>query len=113
MQQAFQTHHGLQCGYCTPGMVMAAVSLATEARLARGAEVRTGLEGNLCRCTGYQNIVAAVVAGAARTMHRGRRSDPRAVRVRPRATPSTRPSALASTATTRSSSPAATRCSRS
>jgi carbon-monoxide dehydrogenase small subunit len=64
MQQAFQTHHGLQCGYCTPGMVMAAVSLATEAGTLEEQEVRLGLEGNLCRCTGYQNIVAAVVAGA-------------------------------------------------
>jgi aerobic carbon-monoxide dehydrogenase small subunit len=68
MQQAFQTHHGLQCGYCTPGMVMAAVSLATEQGPLEEPDVRTGLEGNLCRCTGYQNIVAAVVAGA-RAMH--------------------------------------------
>ncbi len=64
MQQAFQTHHGLQCGYCTPGMVMAAVSLANEHGVLEEQEVRLGLEGNLCRCTGYQNIVAAVVAGA-------------------------------------------------
>ena len=64
MQQAFQTHHGLQCGYCTPGMVMAAVSLATEHADLGADDVRVGLEGNLCRCTGYQNIVAAVVAGA-------------------------------------------------
>jgi len=64
MQQAFQTHHGLQCGYCTPGMVMAAVSLATEHADLVADDVRVGLEGNLCRCTGYQNIVAAVVAGA-------------------------------------------------
>jgi aerobic-type carbon monoxide dehydrogenase small subunit (CoxS/CutS family) len=64
MQQAFQTHHGLQCGYCTPGMVMAAVSLATEHGALEEQDVRIGLEGNLCRCTGYQNIVAAVVAGA-------------------------------------------------
>ena len=68
MQQAFQTHHGLQCGYCTPGMVMAAVSLATEHGVLDEQEVRSGLEGNLCRCTGYQNIVAAVIAGA-RQMH--------------------------------------------
>jgi carbon-monoxide dehydrogenase small subunit len=66
MQQAFQDHHGLQCGYCTPGMVMAAVSLASERGALGEPEVRTGLEGNLCRCTGYQNIVAAVVAGARR-----------------------------------------------
>jgi aerobic carbon-monoxide dehydrogenase small subunit len=64
MQQSFQTHHGLQCGYCTPGMVMAAVSLATEHSDLDADDVRVGLEGNLCRCTGYQNIVAAVVAGA-------------------------------------------------
>jgi len=64
MQQAFQTHHGLQCGYCTPGMVMAAVSLATEHGELDEQDVRLGLEGNLCRCTGYQNIVAAVMAGA-------------------------------------------------
>lgn len=64
MQQAFQTHHGLQCGYCTPGMVMAAVSLVDEHGALEDADVRRGLEGNLCRCTGYQNIVAAVVAGA-------------------------------------------------
>jgi carbon-monoxide dehydrogenase small subunit len=72
MQQAFQTHHGLQCGYCTPGMVMAAVSLATEHGELAGDDVRIGLEGNLCRCTGYQNIVAAVVAGA-REMERANR----------------------------------------
>jgi carbon-monoxide dehydrogenase small subunit len=70
MQAAFREHHALQCGYCTPGMVMAAVSLAQEAiadsRSALGDEdVRLGLEGNLCRCTGYHNIVAAVVAGSA------------------------------------------------
>jgi carbon-monoxide dehydrogenase small subunit len=64
MQQAFRTHHGLQCGYCTPGMVMAAVSLADEHGALDEADVRIGLEGNLCRCTGYQNIVAAVVAGS-------------------------------------------------
>jgi carbon-monoxide dehydrogenase small subunit len=65
MQTAFREHHGLQCGYCTPGMVMAAVSLATERGPLDEAGVREGLEGNLCRCTGYQNIVAAVVAGSA------------------------------------------------
>jgi carbon-monoxide dehydrogenase small subunit len=64
MQQAFQSHHGLQCGYCTPGMVMAAVSLAAEHGALEEHDVRLGLEGNLCRCTGYQNIVAAVLAGA-------------------------------------------------
>ena len=65
MQQAFQDHHGLQCGYCTAGMVMAAVSLASEQADLDGPAVRVGLEGNLCRCTGYHNIVAAVVEGAA------------------------------------------------
>jgi carbon-monoxide dehydrogenase small subunit len=62
MQAAFQEHHGLQCGYCTPGMVMAAVSLLEEQPDADEAAVRMGLEGNLCRCTGYQNIVAAVLS---------------------------------------------------
>jgi carbon-monoxide dehydrogenase small subunit len=65
MQAAFRDHHGLQCGYCTPGMVMAAVGLATERGALDEDEVRRGLEGNLCRCTGYHNIVAAVVAGSA------------------------------------------------
>ena len=65
MQIAFREHHGLQCGYCTPGMVMAAVGLATERGALSSDEVRLGLEGNLCRCTGYHNIVAAVVAGSA------------------------------------------------
>jgi carbon-monoxide dehydrogenase small subunit len=64
MQQAFREHHGLQCGYCTPGMVMAAVSLAQEHGALTEPEVRIGLEGNLCRCTGYHNIVKAVVAGS-------------------------------------------------
>jgi carbon-monoxide dehydrogenase small subunit len=65
MQAAFREHHGLQCGYCTPGMVMAAVSLAPEGGALTEGAVRIGLEGNLCRCTGYHNIVAAVVAGSA------------------------------------------------
>jgi carbon-monoxide dehydrogenase small subunit len=65
MQAAFREHHGLQCGYCTPGMVMAAVSLAREGGALTDEDVRAGLEGNLCRCTGYHNIVAAVVAGSA------------------------------------------------
>jgi carbon-monoxide dehydrogenase small subunit len=64
MQEAFRTHHGLQCGYCTPGMVMAAISLLTEQPNPTEAEVRQGLEGNLCRCTGYHNIVKAVLAAA-------------------------------------------------
>jgi carbon-monoxide dehydrogenase small subunit len=66
MQAAFQAHHGLQCGYCTPGMIMAAVGLLNENPSPSEREIRHGLEGNLCRCTGYQNIVKAVsaVAGA-------------------------------------------------
>jgi carbon-monoxide dehydrogenase small subunit len=64
MQQAFRENHGLQCGYCTPGMVMAAVSLLKEHPDPTEAEVREGLEGNLCRCTGYHNIVKAILAAA-------------------------------------------------
>ncbi len=64
VQEAFREQHGLQCGYCTPGMVMAAVSLLEENPHPSEAEVRDGLEGNLCRCTGYHNIVAAVMAAA-------------------------------------------------
>ena len=65
IQQAFHEQHGLQCGYCTPGMVMAAVSLLAENPDPSEDEIRHGLEGNLCRCTGYQNIVKAVRAAAA------------------------------------------------
>jgi len=64
VQQAFREKHGLQCGFCTPGMVMAAVSLLRENPTPTAAEVRDGLEGNLCRCTGYHNIVAAVLQAA-------------------------------------------------
>jgi len=64
MQEAFREHHGLQCGFCTPGMVMAAVSLLQENPTPTAEQVRQGLEGNLCRCTGYQNIVAAVLSAA-------------------------------------------------
>ena len=64
MQQAFHECHALQCGYCTPGMVMAAVSLVDEYPDLDAAGVREGLEGNLCRCTGYQNIVKAVLAAS-------------------------------------------------
>ena len=64
MQQAFHENHALQCGYCTPGMVMAAVSLLDEVPDPSEADVREGLEGNLCRCTGYHNIVVAVLAAA-------------------------------------------------
>jgi carbon-monoxide dehydrogenase small subunit len=64
VQEAFREHHGLQCGFCTAGMVMATVSLLDEVPQPSDADVRYGLEGNLCRCTGYQNIVAAVLAAA-------------------------------------------------
>ena len=64
MQAAFQEHHGLQCGFCTPGMVMAAVSLLEEQPNPTERDVREGIEGNLCRCTGYHNIVKAVLAAA-------------------------------------------------
>ncbi len=64
MQRAFHEHHGLQCGFCTPGMVMTAMALVAENPDPTEAQVRHGLEGNICRCTGYQNIVAAVLDGA-------------------------------------------------
>ena len=64
MQQAFHDAHGLQCGYCTPGMVMAAIKLLEQHPNATDEEIRHGLEGNLCRCTGYHNIVAAVRAAS-------------------------------------------------
>ncbi len=64
MQRAFHEQHGLQCGYCTPGMVMAAIKLLEENPNPSDDEIRHGLEGNLCRCTGYQNIVAAVRAAS-------------------------------------------------
>jgi carbon-monoxide dehydrogenase small subunit len=64
LQEAFRRNHALQCGYCTPGMVMAAASLLRERPNPTEEEVREGLEGNLCRCTGYQNIVKAVLSAA-------------------------------------------------
>ena len=64
MQQAFMENHGLQCGFCTPGMVMAAASLLKENPSPTEHDVRIGLEGNLCRCTGYHNIVLSVLAAA-------------------------------------------------
>jgi carbon-monoxide dehydrogenase small subunit len=64
MQQAFMENHGLQCGYCTPGMVMAAIGLLNENPNPTERDVRLGLEGNLCRCTGYHNIVKSVLAAA-------------------------------------------------
>jgi carbon-monoxide dehydrogenase small subunit len=69
MQAAFKEHHGLQCGYCTPGMVMSAVDLASRNGDPSEQEVREWLEGNICRCTGYHNIVTAVQTGA-RAMRR-------------------------------------------
>ncbi len=64
IQQAFQDHHGLQCGFCTPGMVMSAAALLKENPKPTEAEVRTYLEGNICRCTGYHNIVKAILAAS-------------------------------------------------
>jgi carbon-monoxide dehydrogenase small subunit len=68
MQEAFRQNHGLQCGYCTPGMVMAAVSFLDENPKPTEREVRLGLEGNLCRCTGYHNIVKSVLAASGQSM---------------------------------------------
>ncbi len=64
MQAAFKACHGLQCGFCTPGMIMSAIELVTRHPHATREEIRAGLEGNLCRCTGYHNIVAAVIKAA-------------------------------------------------
>jgi carbon-monoxide dehydrogenase small subunit len=64
IQAAFQTHHGLQCGFCTPGMVMTAAALLSENASPSEAEIREYLEGNICRCTGYHNIVKAIQAAA-------------------------------------------------
>ena len=64
MQAAFKTCHGLQCGFCTPGMVMSAIDLVTHHPHASDREIREGLDGNFCRCTGYQNIVKAIAQGA-------------------------------------------------
>jgi carbon-monoxide dehydrogenase small subunit len=68
MQLAFHEHHALQCGYCTPGMVMTAIKLLEANPAPTDAEIRHGLEGNLCRCTGYENIVAAVRAASGVTV---------------------------------------------
>lgn len=67
LQDAFHRHHGLQCGYCTPGMIMAAASYLKEHPTPTEGEVREALEGNLCRCTGYQNIVTSILDAAGRT----------------------------------------------
>ncbi|HTY41751.1 MAG TPA: (2Fe-2S)-binding protein [Thermoanaerobaculia bacterium] len=66
LQEAFREKHGLQCGYCTPGMILTASNLIAQNPKPSDAQIRHGLEGNLCRCTGYQNIVAAVREGASR-----------------------------------------------
>ena len=71
LQSAFRAHHGLQCGFCTPGMLMTALDLLRKHPDATDAEIREGLSGNLCRCTGYQNIVEAVSA-AAKQMRSGK-----------------------------------------
>ena len=73
MQQAFHESHALQCGFCTPGMIMQSIDLVRDNPSPSDEEVRDGLEGNLCRCTGYQNIVAAVQAAAAATAEGGTR----------------------------------------
>jgi carbon-monoxide dehydrogenase small subunit len=65
MQEAFRDNHGLQCGFCTPGMVMTAIDLVNNNPSPSEEQIRDGLEGNICRCTGYHNIVKAVKAGAA------------------------------------------------
>jgi carbon-monoxide dehydrogenase small subunit len=64
LQEAFRTHHGLQCGFCTPGMIMAGLGLIESGAGMGDEEIRLGLEGNLCRCTGYQNIVTAIQEAA-------------------------------------------------
>jgi aerobic-type carbon monoxide dehydrogenase small subunit (CoxS/CutS family) len=70
MQQAFQDCHGLQCGFCTPGMVMAALDLVVNTRFETEADIRNGLDGNFCRCTGYHNIVRAVQQAADQLVRR-------------------------------------------
>lgn len=70
IQQAFQDHHGLQCGFCTPGMVMTTAALLKENPKPSEAEVRAYLEGNICRCTGYHNIVKAVLAASGQDVSR-------------------------------------------
>jgi carbon-monoxide dehydrogenase small subunit len=70
VQQAFREQHGLQCGFCTPGMIMASVSLLADTPKPTRDEVRAGLEGNLCRCTGYHNIVSAVIDASGQEVDR-------------------------------------------
>ncbi|MEV6824828.1 (2Fe-2S)-binding protein [Amycolatopsis sp. NPDC051102] len=70
VQRAFREQHGLQCGFCTPGMIMASVSLLADNPKPTRDEVRAGLEGNLCRCTGYHNIVSAVIDASGQEVDR-------------------------------------------
>ncbi len=77
LQEEFSIHHALQCGYCTPGMILTALEFVRENPDPTEAEVREGLSGNLCRCTGYQPIVAAVLAAAARLRNTDQPGDPR------------------------------------
>ncbi len=70
IQQAFQDHHGLQCGFCTPGMVMSAAALLKEVEMPTEAQIRDYLEGNFCRCTGYHNIVKAIMAASGQDVSR-------------------------------------------
>jgi carbon-monoxide dehydrogenase small subunit len=70
IQAAFREHHGLQCGFCTPGMVMSAAALLAENPTPTEAEVRDYLEGNICRCTGYHNIVKAILAASGQDVSR-------------------------------------------
>ena len=71
MQEAFKKNHGLQCGFCTPGMIMSAISLFNENKNPTEKEIRKHLEGNLCRCTGYQNIVKSIEEGAKNMREQG------------------------------------------
>ena len=71
MQNAFRNNHGLQCGFCTPGMIMSAISLVNENKNPTEKEIRKHLEGNLCRCTGYQNIVKSIEEGAKNMREKG------------------------------------------
>jgi carbon-monoxide dehydrogenase small subunit len=75
MQEAFREHHGLQCGFCTPGMIMSALDLVRQNAEPDEKQIREWLEGNLCRCTGYQNIVRAVKAGAAAMRTGGQKAE--------------------------------------
>ena len=70
IQQAFQDHHGLQCGFCTPGMVMSAAALLKDVKQPTEAQIRDYLEGNICRCTGYHNIVKAIMAASGQDVSR-------------------------------------------